>query len=92
MGQSVRANVEIVVILRLIDAHAPEDDRWAIPVTTNHTSNVVDGDVPPRFVADMLPSGDFFEHKKTKLIAGIEEMSRLRVVRRSHDVALETVT
>src|ERR1700751_6049160 len=92
MGQSVRAHVEIVVILRLIDAHAPEDDRWVVPVTANHASNVVDGDLLPLLIADMLPSGNLFQHKKTKLIAGVEEMPRLRVVRRSHDIALEAVT
>src|SRR5580700_6886970 len=91
MGQSVGADVEIVVVLRFIDAHAPEDDRWVIPVATNHASNVVDGNVLPCLVADMLPSGDLFKHKKAKLIACIEEMSRLRVVRRSYNIALETV-
>src|ERR1700716_4324920 len=89
MSQSVRTDEEVVVIPRLIDTHAPKDDRRMVPVTANHAANIVDGDVLPCLVADMLPSGDLFEHKKTKLIAGIEKMSRLslkcNIVRTSHD-------
>ena len=81
-----------MVIFGLIDAHAPKNDRWVVPVATNHAPNVVNCDVLPRLIPDMLPSGNLFEHKKTKLIAGIEKMSRLRIVRRSHDIALEIVT
>ena len=42
-------------------------------------------------VADVLPSGNFFEHQQADFVAGIEEVARLRVVRGADDVALELV-
>ena len=62
-----------------------------IPVAANHASNVVNGDVLPCLVADMLPSGNFFKHQQADFVATIQEMARLRIVRRAHDVAMQTV-
>ena len=39
----------------------------------------------------MLPAGNFFEHKKADLVAGIEEVARLRVVGGADDVAPEVL-
>ena len=53
---------------------------------------VVDGDVLPGDVADVLPARNLFEGEKADLVAGVEEVTRLRVVRGAHDVAAAVVT
>jgi hypothetical protein len=42
-------------------------------------------------VADVLPAGNLFEHQQADLVAGVEEVARLRVVRGAHDVAVQAV-
>ena len=60
-----------------------------VPVAADHAADVVDRDVFPGLIADMLPAGDLFEHQQADFVAGIEKMARLRIVRGAHDVALE---
>src|SRR5262249_51862221 len=91
MRHLVRANVKIMIVFGFVDAHAPENDRRTVPVAANHASNVVNGDVLPRLVSDVLPSGDFFEDEQTDFIAGVEEVARLRIVRGADNVALQIV-
>src|SRR6266571_2295113 len=91
VGQGVRARVEIVIIPGLINPHAPEDDAGMIPVAADHTADVIDGDQLPGLVADVLPTGDFFQHKQSHFVASIQEMARLRIVRGTYDVAVEVV-
>ena len=40
----VGAGVEVVVVERFVDAHAPEDDGGMIPIAADHAAHVVDGD------------------------------------------------
>jgi len=63
-----------------------------VPVAANHAAHVVNGDQLPRFVADVLPAGNFLEHQQSNFVAGIEKVARLRIVRGAHDVAPELVT
>src|SRR5579863_8170269 len=60
-----------------------------VPIAADHAAHVVDGHLLPTLVADMLPTGNFFEHQEADLIASIEEMARLRVMGSSHDVAMQ---
>jgi len=60
-----------------------------IPVASNHAADIVDGDLFPCFIADVLPTGNLFEHEEANLIAAVEEVARLRVVRSAHNVAVE---
>ena len=89
--QRVGADVEIVIVFRLVDAHAPQNDGRMVPVAANHAAHVVDGDQLPRLVADVLPAGNFLQHQQSDLVAGIEKVARLRIVRGAHDIALELV-
>src|SRR5882724_12371790 len=91
MSEGVGADVEIVVVARFVDAHAPEDDAGMVPVAADHAADIVDGDELPAFVADVLPPGDFFEDEEPHFVAGVQEMARLRIVRGAHDVAMEFV-
>ncbi len=91
VGEGVSADIEIVVVARFVDAHAPEDDAGMIPIAADHAADVVDGDELPRLVADVLPAGNFLEDEETHLVAGVEEMAGLRIVRSAHDVAMEFV-
>ena len=91
MRQRVGARVEIVVVPRLVDAHAPQDDGGMIPVAADHAADIVDGDILPGFIADVLPAGNLFQHQQADFVAGIEEVARLRIVRGANDVALELV-
>src|SRR5882724_276483 len=79
-GHSISLSVEVVVVLRFIDTDAPQDDARMVPVAADHSADVVDRDLFPRFVADMLPAGNFFENQQAHFIAGIEEVAGLRVV------------
>jgi len=74
----VGAGIEVVAVERLVDAHTPKNDRWVVPVAADHAADVIDGDVLPGQIANVLPAGNLFEHKQADLIAGIEEVARLR--------------
>ena len=89
MRQRIGARVEVVVVARLVDAHAPQHDRGMVPVAADHAAHIVDGDVLPRLVADVLPAGNLFEHQQSDFVAAIEKVPRLRIVRGAHDVAAE---
>src|SRR5205085_1780840 len=67
------------------------DDRGMIPVAADHRLDVLDGEVFPRLVADVLPARYLLEDEQPQLVAGIEKMRRLRIVRRADEVALEFV-
>jgi hypothetical protein len=89
MRYLIRARVEIMIIARLVDADAPEDDRRMIPIAADHLLDITHAQVFPRLIADVLPAGYLFKHQQPKLVAGIEEMRRLRIVRCADDVALQ---
>src|SRR5882757_7927546 len=60
-----------------------------IPVAADHAPDVVDRQILPRGISYVLPTGYFLQNEQAQLIARIQEMPRLRIVRRAHDVALE---
>src|SRR5215475_3169583 len=60
-----------------------------VPVAPDHPLDIVDREILPLLVADMLPARDFLEHQESHLITRIKKVWRLRVVRRPHDIALE---
>ena len=62
-----------------------------IPVAADHAADIVDRDLLPRFVANVLPAGNLFQNEQADFVAGIKKMTRLRVVRRANDIALEFV-
>jgi hypothetical protein len=39
----------------------------------------------------VLPAGNLFEHQQADLVAGVEEVARLRIVRGADDVALQVL-
>jgi hypothetical protein len=75
MRQCVGLGIEVMVILGLVDAYSPENDGRVIPIAPNHAADVIDGRILPSLVADMLPSGDFFEYQETDLVAAIEKVA-----------------
>src|SRR4030095_7537134 len=60
-----------------------------IPVATNHLFNIAHSQVFPLLVANMLPARNLLQHHEPVFIACIEKMRRLRIVRRTHDVAFQ---
>src|SRR5207247_1222634 len=88
----IRASVEVVIVQRLIDAHAPKNDRGMIPVAPDHAADVVDRDPFPCLVANMLPAGNLLKHQQAELIASVQEVLRLRVMGGTHDVAVQLVS
>jgi len=80
MRQFVRASVEVVVVVRFVDAHAPEDDAGMIAVSTYHVAKIGHRVGLPCIVADVLPAGKFFEDEKSQLIACIEKMGGLGIM------------
>src|SRR5882724_6181721 len=89
MGEGVGACIEVVIVTRLVDAHAPQDDRRMVPVPADHAAHVVHCQVLPRCISDVLPAGNLLQHEQAQLIASVEKMAGLRVVRGAYDVALQ---
>ena len=85
--QRIGARVEIVVVLRFVDAHAPQNDGGMIPVAPDHLLHVAHRQILPGLVADVLPAGDLFEDQQAGFVAGVQKMRRLRIMRGAHDVA-----
>src|SRR5205814_9233903 len=88
MRQGVGTGIEVMIIRRFVDAHAPQDDGRMVPVTANHTAYSVKRKIFPLPVSTVLPARDLFEHQEPKFIASIEKMRRLRVVGGADDIAL----
>src|ERR1035438_1706398 len=63
-----------------------------VPVASYHAAHVVDGDLLPGFVPDVLPARDFLQHEKADFVAGVKKMTRLRIMRGANDVAPELFT
>ena len=91
VGECVRARIEIMVIFGFVNAHAPKNNGRMVPVATNHAPYIVDGDLLPRFVANVLPAWNLFQNEKAEFIAGIKEMTGLRIMRGPDNIALEFV-
>src|SRR5436309_15475516 len=60
-----------------------------VPITLNHHLDILEGEVLPIVIADVLPAGNFLEDQQSIFIATIEKVGRLWIMRRAHDVALE---
>src|SRR6185437_11206684 len=92
MSKRVRARVEIVIVFRFVDADAPKNDGGMVPVSADHTPDVIDRNLLPAFIPDVLPARNFFKHQQSDLVAAVEEMARLRIVRGADDVAVEILS
>src|SRR5450631_2823534 len=84
-------SVEVVIVERLVDSNAPQNNGRMIPIATNHALHIIHGDLLPGLIADMLPPRNLFENKQANAIALVEEMAGLRVVRSADNVALDFV-
>src|SRR5207237_195483 len=60
-----------------------------IPVATDHAPHVVDRKLLPRLIANVLPARNLFQYKQAKLVAGVEEVARLGIMRSTDNIALE---
>ena len=87
----VGLEVEVVIVLRLVDAHAPDDDRGVVPVAGDHAADVLDRLGLPGRVADMLPAGDLLEHQQADAVAMVEEPRRLRIMRGADEIDVQLV-
>src|SRR5258708_12008743 len=63
-----------------------------IPVAPDHAANVVDRNILPGLVADVLPPRNFLQHEQSNFVARIQKVPRLWIMRRSNNVALEFMT
>src|SRR6266545_2432781 len=80
-----------MIVFGFVDTYAPKNDGGMVPVAPNHAPHVVDGDLLPRLVPDVLPARDFFQHQQTDLVARIKNVSGLRVVGRPNDISSKFV-
>ena len=62
-----------------------------VPIAADHAAYVVDGNLFPFLISDVLPAWNFLEHEQADLVASIEKVARLRIVGRTHDVAMEVL-
>src|ERR1700722_7738820 len=63
-----------------------------VPVAFNYAPHTVDRNLLPSFVANVLPARNFLQHQQSKLVARIQKVPRLRIVRRSYNVAFQLVS
>ena len=91
VSSRVRSGIERVVVLRFIDPDAPENDRRMVSILQDHLACVFHDLFLPGVVTQMLPAGDLREHQQADLVAAIDEMPRLRVMRRADRVQAELV-
>src|ERR1043166_1119902 len=62
-----------------------------VPISTDHSADVVDRDQFPVFVANVLPARNFFQDQQADFITSIKKVARLRVVRGADDIALQLI-
>src|SRR5580698_7686683 len=91
MCRRIGADIKVMIVARLVDAHPPENDRGMIPISANHAPHVVDRDIFPGRIAYVLPSGYLFQNEQPNLIAGIQKMPGLRIVGGADDVAFKLI-
>jgi len=60
-----------------------------IPIAAHHLLDILQGELLPIVVADVLPAGNLFEHQQPICIAGVEKVRRLRIMRGPHDVTVQ---
>src|SRR5215469_10000493 len=87
--QRIRARVETVVVLRLVDSDSPKNDGWMIPVPPDHAANVIDRNLFPGLRTNMLPPRDLLQYQKSDLIAAVKKVPRLRIMRCPHNIAMQ---
>lgn len=87
--RGVGSRVEGVVVLGLVDAHAPGDDRGVVAPLADHVDRVADGPGLPFRSADVLPAGDLGDDEQADLVAALDEVVRLGVVAGPHDRAAQ---
>ena len=58
-----------------------------VAILQHHFAHVVERLLLPGLVADVLPAGNLGEHEQTELVACVDEVLALRVVRGAHRVA-----
>src|SRR5437879_5345402 len=80
VGQSIRAGVETVIVLRFIDSHSPKNNGRMIPVPPDHTANVIDRNLLPGLWADVLPPWNFLQYQKSNFIAAVKKVPRLGIM------------
>ena len=80
VGERIGAQVEVVIVRGLVDANAPKNDGWVVPIAADHAADVIDGGLLPWFGAGVLPARNLFKDEKTDLVAAVEEVTRLRIM------------
>src|SRR5215510_11722689 len=89
MREGIRARVELMIILRFVDAYSPENYGGMVPIPPDHASHIVNCKVLPLLVSSVLPARDLLKHQESKFITGVKKMRRLRVMRCPDDIAFE---
>ena len=80
MRDAIGFNIKCIVILGLIDTHAPDHNRWMITILMNHILYVLASLFLPFFITDVLPAWNFHKYQKPNLITTIDKMMRLWIV------------
>ncbi len=62
-----------------------------IPVLQYHLFHVANRVFFPYLIPDMLPAGNFGKHQKTDLVAAVNEVPALRIMRGTHRVQPELI-
>ena len=78
--------VKIIIVLRLIDAHAPENDRRVVAVLHHHIAHIYNRLVLPRLITDVLPSRNLHKYQKSDSVTLVDKVMGLRIVGCPHGV------
>src|SRR5579871_2290140 len=60
-----------------------------VPVPADHPAHVVDRELFPGLVPNVLPARNLFQDEQADFIAGVQKMAGLRIVRCTNDIAFQ---
>src|SRR5882724_579423 len=80
VSQRIRAGVETVIVLRLVDSHSPKNNGRMIPVPPDHSADTINRNLLPGLWTDVLPPRNFLQYQKSNFIAAVKKVPRLRIV------------
>ena len=92
MRERVGLGIEFVVVSRLVDPDSPENDRRVIVILIYHLTHVLQAHFSPlRVLADVLPTRDLGEYHETQLVALVEEVLAVGIMRSTREVDSQLV-
>ena len=93
MSERVGLGIEFVVVAALVYSDAPQDYARVVVVLIYHFVDVLQAHLSPlRILADVLPAGDLGEYHESQLVALVQEMLAVGIVRGACEIDAQLVS